>query len=109
MGPTTHAVAAGPTAHAAGATAFQRFPTAHAVCAAAFRQVSTAHVAGVLGELGVSLLMLNWYLYISRPKEKRGEPRATVPLISSNYSEGPVSTQVLLRDGPLNQVPILQA
>jgi hypothetical protein len=72
-----------------------------------------------LGELGVSLLMLNWYLYkrntdcpktpISRPKEKRGEPRATVPLSSSNYSEGPVSTQFLLCDGPLNQVPILQA
>jgi hypothetical protein len=73
----------------------------------------------VLGELGVSLLMSNWYLYmrntdcpktpISWPKERRGEPRATVPLTSSNYSEGPISTQVLLCDGPLNQVPILQA
>ncbi len=46
---------------------------------------------------------------ISWPKERRGEPRATVPLISSNYSEGPISTQVLLCDGLLNQVPILQA
>ncbi len=72
----------------------------------------------LLGELGVSLLMLNRYLYIcntdcpktpiSWPKEKRGETRATVPLTSSNYSEGPTSTQVLLCDGPLNQVPILQ-
>jgi hypothetical protein len=68
-------------------------------------------------KLGVSLLMLNWYLYarntncpkspISRPEEKRGEPRATIPLTSSNYSEGPVSTQFLLCDGLLNQVPIL--
>ncbi len=67
--------------------------------------------------LGVSLLMLTWYLYvrnancpntpISRPEEKRGEPRAAVPLTSSNYSEGPVSTQFLLCDGLLNQVPTL--
>ena len=67
--------------------------------------------------LGVSLLMLNWYLCvrntncpktpISRPEEKRGDPRATIPLSSSNYSEGPVSTQFLLCDGLLNHVPIL--
>jgi hypothetical protein len=67
--------------------------------------------------LGVSLLMLNWYLCvrntncpqtpISRPEEKRGDPRATIPLTSSNYSEGPVSTQFLLCDGMLTQVPIL--
>ena len=67
--------------------------------------------------LGVSLLMLNWYLCvrnancpktpISRPEEKRGEPRVTVPLTSSNYGEGPVSTLFLLCDGMLNQVPIL--
>ncbi len=73
----------------------------------------------VLGELGVSLQLLNRYLYmrntdcpktpISWPKERRGDPRATIPLTSSNYSEGPASTQVLLCDGMLNQVPILQA
>ena len=67
--------------------------------------------------LGVSLLMLTWYLYvrntncpktpIPRPEEKRGDPRATIPLISSNYNEGPVSTLFLLCDGMLNQVPIL--
>ena len=73
-------------------------------------------IYGCWVSLGVSLLMLTWYLYvrntncpktpISRPEEKRGEPRATVPLISSNYSEGPVSTLFLLRDGMLSQVPI---
>ncbi len=73
----------------------------------------------VLGELGVSLQLLNRYLCkskpdypktpISWPKERRGDPRATIPLTSSNYSEGPTSTQVLLCDGMLNQVPILQA
>jgi hypothetical protein len=57
--------------------------------------------------LGVSLLMLTWYRYvrntncpktpIPRPEEKRGEPRATVPLTGSNYSEGPVSTLFLLK------------
>ena len=67
--------------------------------------------------LGVSLLMLIWYLCvrntdcpktpISRPEEKRGDPRETVSLTSSNYSEGPVSTLLLLCDGMLNQVPIL--
>jgi len=67
--------------------------------------------------LGVSLLMLTWYLYvrntncpktpISRPEEKRGEPRAIVSFTSSNYSEGPVSTLFLPCDGMPNQVPIL--
>jgi hypothetical protein len=65
--------------------------------------------------LGVSLLMLNWYLYvrntncpktpIPRPEEKRGDPRATIPLISSNYNEGPVSTLFLLCDGMLKSSP----
>ena len=65
--------------------------------------------------LGVSLLVLNWYLFvrnancpktpISRPEEKRGDPRATIPLISSNYNEGPVSTLFLLCDGMLKSSP----
>jgi hypothetical protein len=42
---------------------------------------------------------------IPRPEEKRGDPRATIPLISSNYNEGPVSTLFLLCDGMLKSSP----